>query len=1851
VVVIGGGGAGLSVAAGLAHHGGTVAVLEREGFSLPLQRHCYKRHLHPHVFDWPEPHSTNAFADLPLLNWKAGMAREVAMSIDAAFQELVFTHTDRLVMHVNAKDIDIDAVATGTITFRQGNTLCSVPYATLIFALGFGVENSFWSGRRGSYWSDDSLDQHGVISAGKYLISGIGDGALVDLLRIVTDGFRQEDLARLTQSIAEFDALRSAVLKIESDAQGDPARSGQILYEGYRGLSGGAIAELDKRLSDRINPGVHVTLLAQGASPFSLKSRPLHRLLLSRLLFAKADIVAARTNVSLLESMLRREGQVAVFTHGDEERFDHVIVRHGANATVKAFPAVAEALKDFRPLGLPPGPMFDSGDFGQGSGSGPIAWAGGPDGEDYLDTLTSKVSSVRGISGTPIPIGDFGSVHYEIRDDLVRHRPRRGPPKRESQLQLEEEGTPERKEPRESEEQKKWREEIEQLHSDRYWHRLPGMALNPTEFEPYGVTFLSGGPGTGKTTFLKLIARRFLEGHRRNPMDSKFPIWVSGVLNPLDPDIGPVPEALADAAVRGLGLAGYSRAVSEAVGHLRRRHAAVFLDAIDAWDTDAVYAVFDWLRAKGIPSILAARRFPFGEEFGGLLSGVSGLKLYGLSPRSTRIFLDGHVKDHDVRDRILGALDGIPNAQEWRTTPFLLTLVARIVQRDGHISGGGSELGLYERFLEISSADSSVIAWLMDAARRDLRTDPPRLFFGRERVPPRDRKQILSTGILSGDRLLEFSHLSVGEYLGSLPPIDLARERESLRVEDADRNWQHQLQILAMAHAASGPDLDCALVAAQDNDPEHLLLVLVLRACAYGTPAVLEFINRRGVIVLKEVGRRLAPSSGRFGPSERVLMRAMGRAVPLLRAQAAHFEMDLPIHGEPGAEAWSFAASLGRKTDQRPRSSHWWPTVFHQAQALLDTAPHEVWEATRGGDPWERHEAMKALGDRGEQRDLLSLPGDLRLVGALPAEWPSQSAIHLGLLAHGDDNARAWAVRSQSQHFWDGEGMQNVLACIVKSDLSPHVRAAAAEHLTPGSMVDELFDQLKKLTITTRTRFSSNESELLDVLIDRLAAESAAREFIDELQESGRGWYLSARAWKTLIRDPRRLEILHRRLDSTSPHFHEIEAAQDSEACAAQIRGLVERLIDDAQNTWRLATAIRSLPKNDLDSRVNRLRCLHPTIPNDGDEAERGSRNIQCAAIASFEGDAEAVSLLSEFLEQTEDEEVADIAIGIIGRAPEVRALVRKQLNEGGHNVGMDAIEILGEDPAETPNLLAFLENKGKRRTPFPEHHRARIVKVLAPREGPQWVEKYLSDPSEDVRLEAIRALKNVESAQGLLLKRLLLERGSGRQELWQHFREDPSVKKELIARSREDLWEVRQAYFSLSSDDDTKIDRLRGFLAEAREDPKYSSVLPELLQSLARDDVALPVLRELITHRDIRVLATLLRVLRQDTGLRVRAHALLEEERSWPHKFFFGGERSFLLYFSGDAVAQEIIFKQVSEVTQRAHHVPMLLSALKGYAPAETYLKGLLDNENPNVAAAVREALVNDDQVRKRLLQELEGSESERKRAARILADVEDAQGALVGLISDSDKEIRRIACEALARTRQTIPRAADLLREEQDAEVRRAVVENLIRHPDPNTKALLRERVGRDRDAAVRERAASAFRSAKGAKALRDCKLVRRVLEAAGTGSTELAQFLRSPRELAASQEGALFDEIVIWLAAMLLSTLPEPAPHPDAVATFTDPLGGLFGELSGVGWDAEAVRIRLAVDSGELPRDRNIWPAANTVLAWKIASKLRSVGPKALVLACGDVDFDDLEFPALGPGEVSIGPTFFGFGLLRE
>ena len=208
IAVIGGGFAGITFAAALVQKQAhcSISLFEERDTLLPLQQGSDTRWLHPHIYDWPKEGSEAVAAMLPVLSWTAARASDVVVQVLQGWGDLV---TERrhanLAMWCNTRHLKLHAAAgnksrlewVGERRDRSTGQLATSPrnaegrsgtFDLVVIAVGFGLE-----ARGSSYWRNEVLGQPGLEQRStSYLVSGQGDGAMIDLLRLKISQFRQD---------------------------------------------------------------------------------------------------------------------------------------------------------------------------------------------------------------------------------------------------------------------------------------------------------------------------------------------------------------------------------------------------------------------------------------------------------------------------------------------------------------------------------------------------------------------------------------------------------------------------------------------------------------------------------------------------------------------------------------------------------------------------------------------------------------------------------------------------------------------------------------------------------------------------------------------------------------------------------------------------------------------------------------------------------------------------------------------------------------------------------------------------------------------------------------------------------------------------------------------------------------------------------------------------------------------------------------------------------------------------------------------------------------------------------------------------------------------------------------------------------------------------------------------------------------------------------------------------------------------------------------------------------------------------------------------------------------------------
>ncbi|WP_374580351.1 hypothetical protein [Pseudoduganella sp.] len=343
VAVIGAGAAGLSLASGLALliPDLCIDVFEREEFPLHLQRGCVKRNLHPHIYDWPHDISKNLDAGLPYLDWVAGSADAVSRKVLEQF-EILKTHFGgrlnfaalqevRKIASAGASDYVVTSYNTQTKKRRQKT------FNAVFLTIGFGGENVLKGADSQSYWSDRGTPDSPRYSNDEtnFLISGSGDGALIDLCASAIQDFDHSWLIDTVTNWPGLDGLKSILLNIDAEAEKHGKdfdfRSAYDARLKRELAKTGLIDEVAMRLRKRAN----IYFNTQRPRPLEQPTATLNRFLAYIVLSAAES--TGKPIQHVVGTLTAARGKCGVYrVNGASICASQLFVRHGA-AKLKAF--------------------------------------------------------------------------------------------------------------------------------------------------------------------------------------------------------------------------------------------------------------------------------------------------------------------------------------------------------------------------------------------------------------------------------------------------------------------------------------------------------------------------------------------------------------------------------------------------------------------------------------------------------------------------------------------------------------------------------------------------------------------------------------------------------------------------------------------------------------------------------------------------------------------------------------------------------------------------------------------------------------------------------------------------------------------------------------------------------------------------------------------------------------------------------------------------------------------------------------------------------------------------------------------------------------------------------------------------------------------------------------------------------------------------------------------------------------------------------------------------------------------------------------------------------------------------
>lgn len=271
ICIVGGGIAGLTIAAALLEANIGVTVVEKESTFLHLQYQCDIRQVHPNIYEWPAAGSTYPHAKLPILPWKADSASNVARQIVQSFYNLQSKREN------SEFYLDISDNPKLTITQNEGDDYFNIRFigkqngkdikkATvtsnyIIYCTGFGIEKGTESDKTHSYWRNDDYSQTIVNDRHKFFISGTGDGALVDLFRLKILGFSYDSFLIKYNSNKHEEAITSILKEIKKKWPSRDRKVKDWVLRNFEKINPDDLRCLYEYMKCRIRKDTEVTLI------------------------------------------------------------------------------------------------------------------------------------------------------------------------------------------------------------------------------------------------------------------------------------------------------------------------------------------------------------------------------------------------------------------------------------------------------------------------------------------------------------------------------------------------------------------------------------------------------------------------------------------------------------------------------------------------------------------------------------------------------------------------------------------------------------------------------------------------------------------------------------------------------------------------------------------------------------------------------------------------------------------------------------------------------------------------------------------------------------------------------------------------------------------------------------------------------------------------------------------------------------------------------------------------------------------------------------------------------------------------------------------------------------------------------------------------------------------------------------------------------------------------------------------------------------------------------------------------------------------------------------------------------
>jgi Pyridine nucleotide-disulphide oxidoreductase len=329
VAVVGGGLAGLTIAAALTALRFEIYLFERQSVVLARQRNTLHRIIHPTLHAWPEHETLDPTTQVPFFDWCTDQCKPIMVGIANDWERIAQKLIAERRLRVATKVIDYSVQRSG-ITLETAPQNGGTIFGTVIFATGFKDERIVKSITSRSYWEQDNLenyrDNH---PKARFMVSGTGDGGLIDCLRLVHRNFDEGVLAVRAATTLFKSSVANEVRIAEEAFRKNPGEKSEVrLADTYESLVSSLPEALTKTLEQsRIKITPLVWLVGRRATPFGRDAAPIYKLLIAHakqngsIRYVQGKVSAGQKGRVVIRAQRREEApritpQFVVIRHG-----------------------------------------------------------------------------------------------------------------------------------------------------------------------------------------------------------------------------------------------------------------------------------------------------------------------------------------------------------------------------------------------------------------------------------------------------------------------------------------------------------------------------------------------------------------------------------------------------------------------------------------------------------------------------------------------------------------------------------------------------------------------------------------------------------------------------------------------------------------------------------------------------------------------------------------------------------------------------------------------------------------------------------------------------------------------------------------------------------------------------------------------------------------------------------------------------------------------------------------------------------------------------------------------------------------------------------------------------------------------------------------------------------------------------------------------------------------------------------------------------------------------------------------------------------------------------------------------